>query len=296
MIRFLTILASFAFLFLFSCKKNTGNNIPPVGFTTQVSAPLSEKRINDLAYGSHPLQTLDLFLPYGRSKVKTKLFVLIHGGQWIQGDKSYMEGYISLLKPKLPDFAFASINYRLVDGSGIHLPQLEQDISAALSFLWSKTDSFTISSKTVLLGESAGGQLALTNAYKLNSPKIKAVIGFKSPTHLANWYYRAANPQIKPMLEFITGGTPVSQPQIYYNSSPFNFVSQGDPATLLIHGDGDGFVLTEQATALSSKLDSCGVIQQLILFPGEAHAFTLNAQLQVYDLIAAFLSDSNLYK
>jgi acetyl esterase/lipase len=281
---------------MLSCSKTTGGNFSSQAYSFPVTAPLPESRINDWAYGSHPLQTLDLFLPYGRNKVTTKLLVLVHGGQWVQGDKSDMEGYISLLKSRLPDFAFASINYRLIDGSGILLPMLEQDISAALSFLWAKTDSLKISNKTVLMGESAGGQLALINAYKLNSSKIKAAIGFKSPTHLVNWYNRAANPQIKPMLEFITGGTPLSQSQIYFDSSPINFVNTGDPATLLIHGDGDGFVLTEQATGLSSKLDSCGVIQQLILFPGEAHAFTLNAQLQVYDLIAAFLSDSNLYK
>jgi hypothetical protein len=43
-------------------------------------------------------------------------------------------------------------------------------------------------------------------------------------------------------------------------------------------------------------MDQCGVINQLNLLPGEAHAFSLNAQLLVYDIVAAFLSNSNLYR
>lgn len=279
-----------------SCNKklqtpaaNPGNFIP-------VSVPLPEKRINDLAYGSHPQQVMDIFLPAGRNTITTKLLLMVHGGQWVAGDKADMEGYITLLKSKLPDFAFANINYRLINGSTVLMPTPEEDIQRALSFIWSKSDSLKISRKTVLLGESAGGQLALLNAFKLASPNIKAAVGIKSPTHFTEWYNTAANPQIKPMLEFITGGTPLTAPGLYAAISPVNFVSPGDPPTLLIHGDGDGFVLTQQAILLANKMDQCGVINQLNLLPGEAHALSLNAQLQVYDIIAAFLSNSNLYR
>lgn len=283
------------FLLLSCTKRNTGN-VSSGGYSYPGVSRLPEKRINDLAYGTHPLQALDLLLPSGRSRSETKIMVLVHGGQWVAGDKSDMEGYISVLKSKLPDFAFATINYRLIDGSGILIQDPEQDIANALSFLWAKSNSLGISDKTVLLGESAGGQLALLNAYKLSSSRIKAAIGLKSPSHLVNWYNRAAHPQIKPLLESITGGTPLSKEQVYFDASPINFVNAGDPATLLIHGDSDGFVLTEQATELSAKLVNSGVVQQLILVPQETHTFSLDAQLQVYDYIAIFLSDRILFK
>jgi len=278
-----------------SCEKSTVNSLLSSGSTYQSSIPLPERRINDLAYGTHPLQTLDIILPEGRGKA-TKLMVLIHGGQWTLGDKSNMEIYITALKPHLPDFAFASINYQLVDGRGRFLPVLEKDVINALSFLWSMTDSFNISDKTVLLGESAGGQLALLNAYKLNVSKIKAVIGIKSPANLTKWYENASNPWVRPMLEQVTGGTPVTQPQIYFNSSPVNFITPSDPATLILHGDFDSFVPADQAILLSSKLNNCGVKQQINLFPGESHTFSGNVQQEMYDLIRIFLSDNKLYR
>lgn len=279
-----------------SCSKSVESIRPFAGSSYSIPPPLPEKNIIDWPYGNHPRQILDILLPSGRSSAKTKLIVMIHGGQWTSGDKSEMQGYINLLKPLLPDFAFASINYRLVDGNQTFITAPEQDVAQALSFLWSKADSLDISIKTVLLGESAGGQLALLNSYKLNSPNIKVAIGIKSPSCLERWYNMAANPQIKPLLSLITGGTPANIPQVYFNSSPHQFVNTGDPATLLIHGGSDGFVLTEQAVELSAKLNNVGVVQELILFPGEAHAFSLSAQLQVYDHIATFLSDNHLYK
>ncbi len=279
-----------------ACKKKLQTPTSDTGTYIPVNVPLPEKRINDLAYGSHPQQTMDIFLPAGRNTINTKLLLMVHGGQWIAGDKTDMEGYITLLKSKLPDFAFANINYRLINGSTVLMPTPEEDIQKALAFIWSKSDSMKISRKTVLLGESAGGQLALLNAFKLASPNIKAAVGIKSPSHFTEWYHTAANPQIKPMLEFITGGTPQTIPGIYTAISPISFVNPGDPPTLLIHGEGDGFVLTQQAVLLAGKMDQCGVINQLNLLPGEAHAFSLNAQLLVYDIVAAFLSNSNLYR
>ena len=98
------------------------------------------------------------------------------------------------------------------------------------------------------------------------------------------------------MLQFITSGTPQSLPQLYADISPIMYPQQGDPATLLIHGDADGFVLTQQAIQMNQKLNNCGVINQLNLLSGEAHSFTLSGQLQVYDIIALFLSNSQLYR
>lgn len=258
--------------------------------------PLAELRIDNIPYGAHPLQTLDIFLPQGRTTGKTKLLLLVHGGQWVGGDKTDMEGYITLLKSRLPDFAFANINYRLVNGNNILINELLNDLKLAVEYLWSKADSFNISRKTVLLGESAGAQLALVNAYQNNSSNLKAVIGIKSPTHFTDWYNTAQNPQIKPMLQFITGGTPQSLPQLYSDISPITYPQQGDPSTLLIHGDADGFVLTQQAIQMNQKLNNCGVVNQLNLLSGESHAFTLSGQLQVYDIIAQFLSNSQLYR
>jgi acetyl esterase/lipase len=283
-------------VFLPACNKPIINQPTSGGLQVPVSNPLPEIRINNIPYGTNPSQILDFFLPQGRTTGKTKLIVLVHGGQWVGGDKTDMEGYISLLKSRLPDFAFANINYRLINGNTILINELLDDIKLAVEFLMSKSDSFSISKKTVLLGESAGAQLSLVNAYKINSTNIKAVIGIKSPTHFSEWYNTAQNPQIKPMLEFITGGTPQSIPQLYNTISPISHPQPGDPATLMIHGDADGFVLTQQAVVMTQKLNNCGVFNQLSLLSGESHAFSLNAQLLVYEIITQFLNNPQIFR
>ena len=57
------------FLFLISC--NTENN--------EEVHKESAKHL-DVSYGSHNLQKMDIYLPEGRGKEKTKVLVLIHGG------------------------------------------------------------------------------------------------------------------------------------------------------------------------------------------------------------------------
>lgn len=110
-----------------------------------------------IAYGSDPLQQLDLWLPAGQAD-KVPLVIFVHGGGWKRGSK---EGASSSSAPghfNGEGYAYASINYRLVPAATVE--QQAADVAAALAALRARADALRIDAKRiVLMGHSAGAHL-----------------------------------------------------------------------------------------------------------------------------------------
>lgn len=113
------------------------------------------KVLRDVAYGSDPLQRLDVYLPAKRQAAP--VLVMVHGGAWRFGDKAAVVQHKA--ERWLPrGFIFVSINYRL-------LPQadpLQQatDVAKALATVQRQALGWGGDpAKVILLGHSAGGHL-----------------------------------------------------------------------------------------------------------------------------------------
>jgi acetyl esterase/lipase len=232
---------------------------------------------------------MDIYLPAGRDTVNTKLLVLIHGGAWMQGDKTDFS--YSDIKKLLPGYAFASINYRLSNNGQNKFPAQEEDVKAAISFLLSKRTDYKYSDKIVLLGASAGAHLALLQGYKYAKMVApRAIISFFGPTDLTWLYNHAGNAAFPPLLAGIIGYTPAQNPSIYASSSAINYVNAQSAPTLLLQGGADVLVPVEQAKMLNDKLQTAGVAHQLVVYPGEGHGFSATAMKDAYTKMVAFLN------
>ena len=213
---------------------------------------------------------MDTYLPAGRQTDTTKMIILVHGGAWIEGDKSDFNSFVTVLKQRLPGYAIANINYRLANTGGNYFPTQENDMKAAINFLVEKTNDYHISQKFVLLGASAGAHMALLQAYKYSTPKIKAVVNFFAPSEMVSLYNSSSlNTQFG--LQLLLGGTPGSNPSMYQQSSPINFIDEQDPPTIIFHGDLDMIVNVSQSTTLKNKLQTSGVKNELTVYPGLGH-------------------------
>src|SRR5918993_4509245 len=190
---------------LISCKK--GDDKDPV-----VIEPA--KNHLEVAYGSDPEQTMDIYLPAGRSADTTKLILMIHGGAWISGDKSEFTPYISKLQQLFPGYAIANMDYRLASVAGNFFPTQENDVKAAIDFLLSKRTQYLFSDKMVLFGASAGGHLSALQAYKNANPRIRVVVDMFGPTDMVD-LYNAANFQTQAAMQLLMNGTPASNPTMY---------------------------------------------------------------------------------
>ena len=250
-----------------SCSKsdtNGGGGTP---------APLPEKITMNVAYGTDPMQKMDIYLPANRTTTSTKVIVLIHGGGWTSGDKADFAVMIDTLKKRLPDYAIFNINYRLAAWPANLFPTQEQDTKAAVEFIYSNRATYLVSDKFVMMGASAGGHLALLHAYKYATPvKVKAVVDFFGPTDMIDMYNNPGS--FSPLLiaALLNNSTPTSNLTLYQQSSPIFFVSAQTPPTIIIQGGIDPLVnATSQSQALATKLSSFSVPNQYVLYPTGGH-------------------------
>lgn len=251
---------------------------------------LSQKTLLNVSYGNDTLQQMDIYLPANRSTATTKSLILVHGGGWTSGSKADFAVYIDSFKTRLPDYAIFNINYRLVNGGNL-FPAQEADVKAAVDFIASNAEKYKVSKDNFsLLGFSAGAHLALLQAYKYSSLKIKTVVDYFGPTDLVAMYQKPWHPLVPLALQMITGTSPNANKTIFEQSSPAHFVSKNSPPTLILHGGKDVVVNVLQSKLLAEKLKAVGVKYELHVYPKEGHGRWFGeALVSSFDLIEDFV-------
>ena len=265
---------------LVSCKK-----------TITVEAPLPSQTLTDISYGSDAAQKMDIYLPAGRSSDSTKLMVLVHGGGWNAGDKADFSSSLTSLQLKFPKYAIANINYRLATITSNHFPAQENDMKSAVDYLVEKSGDYHIAQKIVLVGASAGAHMALLQAYKYSSPKIKAVVDFFGPTDLADLHnFYGPGSMSQNAIQILMNGSPNTNSILYENSSPINYVTSQSSPTIIFHGAIDNVVPIAESVLLSNKLSSVGVANELIRYPNVGHeVWSLPIMNEAFTKIDSFL-------
>lgn len=266
---------------ILSCDKKENNH-------PQLSLPA--QNFFNIPYGGDSAQTMDVYLPEGRSAATTKSIVLIHGGSWTAGNKTDLNNYIDSFKKRLPEYAIFNLNYRLVSAVN-RFPAQEQDIATVVATIADSAEAYGINkNKLVLVGISAGAHLALLQAYKHTTPVVaKAVIDFFGPADLVSMYTKPWHPLVTTLLQMATGTTFEKDPELYKSSSPVQFITPQSAPTLILHGARDVIVSPSQSQALKKKLEAAGVLHDLILYPGEGHGWYGRNMTHSFDAIEAFL-------
>ena len=286
------VLLVYSSLMMFSCsKKTTDNNNNGVVLASSVL---------NVAYGTNPEQQMDVYLPAGRTLASTKVIIMIHGGAWSAGlgTRADVAVYVDTLKKRFPDYAIFNIDYRLFSLPNTNtFPTQELDVKSAVEFVYNKRGDYLISDKFVLVGVSAGAHLSLLQAYKNSMPvKLKAVVDFFGPTNLNDLYN---NPGVIPPLNItaIMNGTPTTNPSLYQQSSPINFVNATTACpTIILQGSADPLVnALRQSGALNDKLQSAGVPREYVLYSGKGHGDDWDSAtfFDAFNRIEAFLRFHN---
>ena len=117
---------------------------------------IAEPCFLDVAYGTEPKQTLDIF-PARRGGGAAPVMVFIHGGYWRAMDKADF----SFLAPAFTraGITLAVINYRLVPQ--VPLEELVRDVVSALTWIFQNAGHYGANPhRLTVSGHSAGGHLA----------------------------------------------------------------------------------------------------------------------------------------
>lgn len=255
-----------------SIKQNNTVNVTISAHKTPLDA--SKKYIaKNVAYGEHPQQTFDIYLPANRTK-NTKTLLMLHGGGWNSGDKSDMDVLVALMQLQLPHLAVVNINYRLATEGNPAYPMQINDITTVIDTLKANRNYYTIADKYGFTGASAGSHLSMLWAYAFDKHKdIEMVSSIVGPTNFTDpAYLEHKNPEVKRLLKEIYGMEELSIP-LLEEVSPYHRVKLGAPPTILFYGAKDSIVPVSQGVDMKEKLDALQITNEFTLYENEGHGW-----------------------
>ncbi|MEI6657252.1 MAG: alpha/beta hydrolase [Planctomycetota bacterium] len=247
--------------------------IPPADRLQAIAHP-------DQAYGEHPRQRYDLFLPEGCTGGGLPLVVWIQGRDWRTGAKA--DCPIAWLVEQ--GFAVACVDYRPSD-LAVFPAQLD-DCRAALAALRADAETWGIdASRMCVAGMGGGGHLAALVAFAPTDPRpiheasaedaaavapadVAAVAMFDAPTHLPS--LGGSHDRAGSAASRLVGGPLPEFREAAQRASPLLHVSAQAPPALIVHGGrGDGTAL-DQGDRLDAALRAAGVESGLVILDATA--------------------------
>ncbi|MDB5109504.1 MAG: alpha/beta hydrolase [Mucilaginibacter sp.] len=278
-----------AYMIAHSLKQNLttafgSNSAPEKGNTTQLPFTFwgmfagnpHPVNISTFTYVTYPDTSLTLDFYPSKIPGNKPCVIVVHGGSWSSGDSKQLPELNSYLANK--GYHVAAINYRLAPK--YQSPAPVADVKAALNYLRSHAEELKIDTNNfVLLGRSAGAQIAMLAAYTLRDKGLKAVVDFYGPADMVWGYSVPANPLImdsRLVMRRYLDGSYQHVPQNYAASSPIAFVSRLTVPTLIIHGENDVLVAYEHSRRLNAKLQENGIKHFWLQLPWATHGFDYN--------------------
>ena len=187
-----------------------------------------------LAYGSDPNQFAELRVP--KTGGPFLVVVNIHGGFWrAKYDLNHAGHLCAALTAK--GLATWNVEYRRVGNPGGGWPGTFEDVRNGYRYLSQIAERYKLdSSKTVVMGHSAGGQLALCLA--AHEASVTNVVSLAGVVDLQQaWELHLSNNAV---VDFL-GGEPAHVPEHYREADPMQLkISQA--TQWLIHGASDDSV------------------------------------------------------
>jgi acetyl esterase/lipase len=223
-------------------------------------------------YGDvHASQFADLRLPKGTAKATV---VLLHGGYWLPG---YGLDLMQPLAERFTELGYATWNveYRLT-GAGGGVPATLSDVATAVDRLAGAGLPAGIDEKVLLLGHSAGGQLAAWAASRTaRTPGGKARVPLRGAISLSgvlNLELAATRPASTSQVTAFVGGSPTEVPEKYAVADPTLLVPASCPVWA-VQAEDDQVVPGEQSSTYVTRAKAArkpgGATVERVLVPGD---------------------------
>ncbi len=243
-------------------------------------APVVTERAETYAQPDGAALQLDLYLPpfVADTNRGRPALIVIHGGGWDSGDNRQLADWNRRWAAR--GWIVAALNYRLAPAHP--WPAQRDDVRAAIAWLKDHARALDLDAhRLVVLGRSAGGQIATAAAYGARDPDIRGVIALYAP-HDMEFAWGVSREDdalnsIKLMRQYF-GGPPDSPARraLYDDASGQLLANPRSPPTLLIHGHPDTLVWYRHSRRLAARLQDLGVPCTHVELPWATHAFDFN--------------------
>jgi acetyl esterase/lipase len=224
--------------------------------------------------GSSDAWRLDLAVPTEPSATPRPAIVIIHGGGWIEGDKSSFSTWKNRPPGNIFDFAklgfvAATINYRL--SKEAPYPAALHDCKCALRWLRAHAERYQIDAERIgVWGNSAGGHLALLLAMTNERPefegdgpwnefssRVDCAVSDSGPIDLAGQHQQGP---LRTVVEQFLGGPPEGDRLgLYQAASPSRRIHPKVPPLMLVYGVNDEQVPVGFSDRFVADLDAAGL-------------------------------------
>jgi acetyl esterase/lipase len=250
---------------------------PPVA-ALPVEIPVEVTR--DVRYGSADGVALRLDVYSTGSGTSRPAVILLHGGQWVHGDKRDLEPEARRLARL--GWVAISVNYRL---TGSRWPGEYQDVTQALRWVGRSAASLGVDrNRIAMLGSSSGAHLAALVATKGQppadgTPPVKAVALWSPPLDLTAppGSDRTSHLPI-PIVERFLGCSETSCPQRYRDASPLFHVNARSVPMYIANSQSE-VIPVGAARAMAAALADAGRDHTLRVLPGSVHGLTADCSV-----------------
>jgi acetyl esterase/lipase len=254
--------------------------------TGKAPAELPYTQHQDLSYGPHERNVLDISVPHGPVR---GIILFIHGGIWMYGGK---ENRPIFLDPFRDRFMVAAMNHRYLDKT-VHLGDLEADVAAAVAYLRDFSQQKQVDpGKLIIMGHSSGAHLALLYAYKRHSDSplpLAFCVDMAGPADMSDiaFLYNFKKLRMEKLFlglaekgvdyriqdgDITAEGYSEAGKKALAAFSPIFYASPGSPPTIIVHDVSDKMVPYANSAALNSVLNVHGVDHHLMaLYSGIGH-------------------------
>jgi acetyl esterase/lipase len=267
--------------------KDLGNVFPSSNTHNELGKPfsfikmfkgigVSKTQYQTIIYKTLPDKNLTFDFYPSDSTNKSPVIIVIHGGAWETGNSQQLPSLNNYLANR--GYNVATINYRLTPA--YKSPAPVEDTKDAIAYITQHAEELNIDTNNiVLLGRSAGAQIALVAAYSLHNKNIKGVISFYGPADMV-W-----GGQIK-VNKFVLntdkiykdyfGGVYSEVPDKFKEASACEYVDQSSTPTLMIQGTTDPLVSYYHSVRLQNKLNAAHVKNYFLNLPFATHGCDFN--------------------
>lgn len=232
------------------------------------------------SYGPGEFQFGELRLP--KSLGPHPAAIVIHGGYW---RAAYDLNHVGPLCAALSKAGVAawSLEYRRIGNVGGGWPGTFDDIKKGAEYLRAIAPRHNLDlKKVVVLGHSAGGQLALWLAAQRTIP-LRGVVSLAGVNDLRRAFVlRLSGNAVVELLE----GTPADVPDRYSKASPIELLPIGIPQRL-VHGDRDPVVPFEMSATYREAARGAGDDARLIPLAGAGHFEVIDPRSRQWPEIVA---------
>ena len=235
-------------------------------------------------------QHIDVFRPEKESSEPTIPVILVHGGAFIEGDRTQVGYAANWFRDH--QYTVFSIDYPLGKADRHNWQSAVNSVVTSMGFVVKNAKKFNIDpDKIILVGGSAGAALVMqadlglrkgfAQSYESPQPPVPAaVIALYPPASLSELWQKMddkKNIDLKHAARKYLGGSPTEVPQRYAQLNLIDQLSEGISPTFIIAGEIDHVVNVEATRKFVKKAEQLKLPVSYVEIPYGEHVFDANS-------------------